>query len=291
MTSRIIDDPTSAGWVETSPGFWKYVTGPLVEEAPEDSKQYARQDAAWSEVVIPEVPEFVETDPTVPAHVKGITQEQITSWDTEFVETDPTVPEHVKSISTGDIANWNSVQIEDGTQENQIAHWHSDSGKWIGVANVAVSDSGRMSIGATSARTILHLLDGSPEITFENASGVASKIGINSVDNTMRVTTDLEVSGNVTALDLIATSDRREKKNIATAPVGIIDQIRGVEYEWKTSGKMGSGVIAQELEEIPGLAHLVHESDDGTKHVSYLGLIGYLIEEVKAMKSKIEAPK
>ena len=71
----------------------------------------------------------------------------------------------------------------------------------------------------------------------------------------------------------------------------IIDQIRGVEFEWKTSGQMGSGVIAQELEEIPELAHLVHESDGGTKHVSYLGLIGYLIEEVKALKAEIEALK
>jgi hypothetical protein len=98
-------------------------------------------------------------------------------------------------------------------------------------------------------------------------------------------------SGTITATDFIATSDRREKKNIVTAPVGIIDQIRGVEYEWKTSGQMGSGVIAQELEEVPELAHLVHESDAGTKHVSYLGLIGYLIEEVKALKAELEALK
>ena len=97
--------------------------------------------------------------------------------------------------------------------------------------------------------------------------------------------------GTITATDFIATSDRREKKNIVTAPVGVIDQIRGVEYEWKTSGQMGSGVIAQELEDIPELAHLVHESDGGTKHVSYLGLIGYLIEEVKALRKELDSIK
>ena len=124
MTTRIIDDPAAAGWVESSPGFWKYNAGPLVEEAPEDSKQYARQDAAWSEVVIPEmpeIPEFVETDPTVPEHVKGITQGQIASWDTEFVESDPTVPGHVKSITTTNISHWNTAWEEATAATSAIA--------------------------------------------------------------------------------------------------------------------------------------------------------------------------
>ena len=113
MSERAIADPGALGWVETSPGFWEFSkAGGGIEEAPEDSRQYARQDAAWSEVVIPEVPEFVETDPTVPAHVKGITQAQITSWDTEFVEADPTVPSHVKSITTTNISHWDTAWEE-----------------------------------------------------------------------------------------------------------------------------------------------------------------------------------
>jgi hypothetical protein len=81
---RIIDDPAAAGWVETSPGFWEYRLAPLVEEAPVDSKQYARQDAAWSEVVIPEIPDFVETDPTVPDHVKAISTDDTASWSAAY---------------------------------------------------------------------------------------------------------------------------------------------------------------------------------------------------------------
>ncbi len=85
----------------------------------------------------------VETDPTVPLHVKEITTEDITNWNnksefdgdynklintpnipsvptkvselendskylTEYTETDPTVPSHVKNISQNDIANWNN---------------------------------------------------------------------------------------------------------------------------------------------------------------------------------------
>lgn len=81
-----------------------------------------------------------EQDPTVPNHVKNITQENITSWnnksefsgnyndltnkptiptstsdltnDSGFItnETDPTVPSHVKSITEQNITNWNNKQ-------------------------------------------------------------------------------------------------------------------------------------------------------------------------------------
>lgn len=51
-----------------------------------------------------------ETDPTVPEHVKGITEEDIENWNsnTGFEEVDPTVPAHVKAITEEDIENWNS---------------------------------------------------------------------------------------------------------------------------------------------------------------------------------------
>ena len=81
-----------------------------------------------------------EQDPTVPNHVKNITEENITSWnnksefsgnyndltnkptiptstsdlenDSGFItnETDPTVPSHVKSITQQNITNWNNKQ-------------------------------------------------------------------------------------------------------------------------------------------------------------------------------------
>ena len=67
-----------------------------------------------------------ETDPTVPEHVKAITEADIVNWNTHtsldgyatesyvdnkfdnIVETDPTVPAHVKAITTDDITNWNT---------------------------------------------------------------------------------------------------------------------------------------------------------------------------------------
>lgn len=50
-----------------------------------------------------------ETDPTVPVWVKGITEEDISKWNSKLSdESDPTVPSWVKSITEADITNWNS---------------------------------------------------------------------------------------------------------------------------------------------------------------------------------------
>jgi hypothetical protein len=101
----------------------------------------------------------------------------------------------------------------------------------------------------------------------------------------MKVSGSLTTTGTITGTDCIATSDERLKDNISTAPVGLVDELHGREWEWKESGEKGSGVVAQELEQV--LPHLVHEDDEGMKAVSYNGLVAYLIEEVKALKAEV----
>lgn len=172
---------------------------------------------------------------------------------TDFTETDPTVPEHVKNITSTNISNWNTAH---GWGNHASAGYATQA--WVNGKNYstytgsdAVKTSGNQTIGGAK--------------TF---------------------------SSNVTAPDFVATSDERLKKNVCTAPTGVIEKIRGVEFEWRESGQLSSGVIAQELEAIPELAHLVHTGEeDGTKHVSYLGLFGYLIEEVKSLRAELEALK
>lgn len=87
--------------------------------------------AAVKEAVKPE--SVTETDPTVPSHVKNITEANISTWNnkaeksdiptvptkvseltndkgylTSYTETDPTVPSHVKNITQEDIDTWNN---------------------------------------------------------------------------------------------------------------------------------------------------------------------------------------
>lgn len=45
-----------------------------------------------------------ETDPTIPNHIKNITEQDIENWNNK---TESTVPNHVKTITEQDIANWN----------------------------------------------------------------------------------------------------------------------------------------------------------------------------------------
>lgn len=96
------------------------------------------------------------------------------------------------------------------------------------------------------------------------------------------------------------SSDIRLKENIRLIadPIGIINQIRGVYYDWtddhiKARGgedgyfvrKHDIGVIAQEVEKV--LPEIVAERDDGTKVVKYEKIVALLIEAVKSQQQQI----
>ena len=96
-------------------------------------------------------------------------------------------------------------------------------------------------------------------------------------------------SGEVTAVDFNSTSDFNLKTNIHTVDnaLEIVDNLRGVSFEWKENGKKSYGVIAQELEKV--LPELV--KGDDPKTVSYSGIIGVLIESIKELKKEIDELK
>jgi hypothetical protein len=96
-------------------------------------------------------------------------------------------------------------------------------------------------------------------------------------------------SGEVTAVDFNSTSDFNLKTNIQTVDnaLDIVDNLRGVSFEWKENGKKSYGVIAQELEKV--LPELVKGNDPKT--VSYSGIIGVLIESIKELKKEVEKLK
>lgn len=89
MSEKAVPDPGAVGWQQDpeNPDFWTWVTDELVEEAPDDGAQYGRESKTWTEIVMPEVPEipdFVETDPTVPDHVKAISTDDTASWSAAY---------------------------------------------------------------------------------------------------------------------------------------------------------------------------------------------------------------
>jgi hypothetical protein len=96
----------------------------------------------------------------------------------------------------------------------------------------------------------------------------------------------IRVTGIATAIDFDALSDINYKKNVITVNNALskVDQLRGVSFDWKKTGRSSYGVIAQELEEV--LPELVHGNDPKT--VNYNGIIGVLIEAIKELKKEVE---
>ena len=94
----------------------------------------------------------------------------------------------------------------------------------------------------------------------------------------------LTATGNVTAY-----SDKRLKENIQTLDSKKALQMRGVSFI--KDGVEGSGVIAQEIEEIAPELVLTADDEMGTKSVAYGNLVGYLIETVKDQQKQIDKLK
>jgi len=93
-------------------------------------------------------------------------------------------------------------------------------------------------------------------------------------------------TGAVTAVNFNSTSDINLKENIHTVgnALEITEQLRGVSFDWKETGRSSYGVIAQELEAV--LPELVKQGE--VKSVNYNGIIGVLIEAIKELKKEVE---
>tara|TARA_B100000405_G_C16648365_1_gene397526 strand:+ start:122 stop:790 length:669 start_codon:yes stop_codon:yes gene_type:complete len=157
-----------------------------------------------------------------------------------------------------------------------------DSGSSVGTAGTINFGSGidvsQISVG------IVTVTSGVPHF-IKTSAGIHTlgSVGI----GTTNPTSALQVAGTVSAQDFNTTSDQSLKTNIVTIEDALekIELIRGVEFNWVESPQMPSmGVIAQEVESV--FPELV--ADTNPKQVNYNGLIGVLIESVKALKADNE---
>lgn len=110
---------------------------------------------------------------------------------------------------------------------------------------------------------------------------------------------NLEVTNNIYAgSDIVAfySSDERLKDNISVIdnPLEKIDDIRGVEFDWNSSGPdwvdeehpHDVGLIAQDIERV--IPEAVITRDDGYKAVDYKRVIPLLVESVKELTARVE---
>jgi type II secretory pathway pseudopilin PulG len=90
----------------------------------------------------------------------------------------------------------------------------------------------------------------------------------------------IHMDNDITASAYYYTSDERLKENIQDLDGwSVLKDLSPKSYRYKKDGRESMGLIAQEVEEI--LPHLVQEDEDGMKSVSYMDLIGPLIDVVQ----------
>ena len=99
----------------------------------------------------------------------------------------------------------------------------------------------------------------------------------------------LHVAGDIySTQDITAFSDRRKKTDIVTIGQALdkVEQLRGVYFTSLINDRKGTGVVAQEIEEI--LPEVVLTAEDGFKSVAYGNVVGVLIEAIKELSAKVK---
>ena len=139
----------------------------------------------------------------------------------------------------------------------------------------------------------LAFYSGSASLTTANGlivsqSSTTVSVGINVNESTdFPLTNALEVSGSIrTSASVFQSSDERLKSNIETVIDGLatIVSSRGVTFD--KDGSKNAGVIAQEIQKT--IPEVVSEDNNGYLSVNYSGIIGYLIEAIKELKTEID---
>jgi len=99
---------------------------------------------------------------------------------------------------------------------------------------------------------------------------------------TFNASKNLVVVGTVTAQSSIVLKD-----NVTTITDALskVMNLRGVEFDYKASGKHQIGVVAEEVESV---VPCVVDETDGIKSVAYQNLVAVLIEAVKDLKKEID---
>ena len=94
-------------------------------------------------------------------------------------------------------------------------------------------------------------------------------------------------TGELSATDFNSLSDLTLKENIVNIPdaISIVENLRGVRFNWKQSGKHSIGMIAQEVENV--LPEIVGTVANDKKTVAYGNMIGILVEAIKELKQEI----
>jgi hypothetical protein len=94
-------------------------------------------------------------------------------------------------------------------------------------------------------------------------------------------------TGTLSAVIFTSLSDENQKTNIKPIQnaLNIVENIKGVTFDWKESNLPSAGLLAQDVEKY--LPQLIENVDD-KKTLNYNGVIGILVEAIKELNEKIK---
>ena len=155
--------------------------------------------------------------------------------------------------------------------------------------NIQLNGGGATTVTQSGNTITISSTDNNDNTVTSNNAG--NGISVSSATGTSTIAMTGSFSGTFTASgDVVAFSDKKLKDNIETLDGTKVFDMRGVSFNRNDQdGRLSSGIIAQELEQIA--PELVHDAEDGTKGVSYGNTVGYLIEAIKLLKAEIEELK
>ena len=217
-----------------------------------------------------------ESDPTVPPHVKSIKQTDIDKWNNPPGGNGYDGSDAVKLTGDQTVAGRKTFADRVTTNTGVVVGGNTDCAGWI-KAGLDITAGGKF-IGSGAGLT---------DLPYTAGNGIS--ISSNSIAMKGSYNGNFSASGTITGTDCIATSDERLKKNVEPVRAGVITQLEGVDFQWIQNEAKSSGFIAQQVQQIPELSHLVHQTDEqGHLGVSYMGMIPYLLAEIKSLKSRLE---
>ena len=231
----------------------------------------------------------------------------------------------VKDNGTGDLKllGTNNVVIGSADAGETYIHCADDGSVTLYHDNVAKLDTNAANVRVTSANLVVKSAGAASRIDMTDSDGnidgyvYASGVDVgfldsdadwayridkdtahewrinNVIEMLLESDGDLHVDNDVIAFSTTTASDRKLKENIEVVDGALdkIEQLDGVEFNWKKDGKKSAGVIAQDVEKVlPQAVKTVKDlhSDEEYKTVKYDALHALLIEAIKELSAKVK---
>ena len=184
-----------------------------------------------------------------------------------------------------------SLTIGSGNSQQIIRSWDSSDTDIDGL--LSGSTFGTIHEGANNGHHVIGLRGNDATDSFAIISGSGNYQTDSTYDKVValfKVSGDVTIDNDLTAGGTVTSnSDISLKTNITTITDALdkVSRLRGVEFDYKESGRHNIGVIAQEVEEVfPDLV-----IGDDPKSVAYGNLTAVLIEAVKELRAEVSSLK